>query len=213
MGCCPKIFLDFLQAPSPSIESIAAFPQPLKDLATRLTRSWGDNEQGYLAKMPLLGEAIVVTQPHSHRSILYMSAIVDKVINLGGVIFLSYHSVCLVVIVFFLPLHQLKVELDKLPEAKDQALGLFERIEEERAQFATKEKEYEDKLNKMGVELDASLSTELRLREEIDTLRVQGDRANMRAEMEKKNAEKERARVEEERATLSRLWKRLRKPT
>lgn len=75
----------------------------------------------------------MVTQPHSHRSILYMSAIVDKVINLGGVIFLSYHSVCLVVIVFFLPLHQLKVELDKLPEAKDQALGLFERIEEERA--------------------------------------------------------------------------------
>lgn len=53
-------------------------------------------------------------------------------------------------------LSQVKIELDKMLEAKDRALGLFESIEKERVQFVEKEKEYEVKLNKMGVELNGA---------------------------------------------------------
>lgn len=48
-------------------------------------------------------------------------------------------------------------------EAKDQAIALYQGMEVEGARYVAKEKEYEDKLKKMGMELDASLSTELGL--------------------------------------------------
>lgn len=75
--------------------------------------------------MPLR-EAIVIAQLHSHHSVLYMSTVVDKVISLDDVVFRSCYLAYLVMIPFFLILHQLKSELDKLLEAKDQVLGLYE---------------------------------------------------------------------------------------
>lgn len=91
---------------------------------------------------------------------------------------------------FFLTLHQLKAELDKLLEAKDQALGLYKSMEEERVQFMAKENEYQDKFNKMGMELNLSLSSELKLQEEIEALRIWGEKANQRAKVEKMKAKR-----------------------
>lgn len=61
----------------------------------------------------------------------------------------------------------MKAELDKLLEAKDQVLGLYERMEIECAQFVAKERNYEDRLNKMVEELDAKLTSELKLLDKL----------------------------------------------
>lgn len=68
MGHHPEIFLDFPWAPSPSRETTATFSQLLRDLAILLTRSWGENEHGFLIKMPL-GKAIVTKQLYTHHSV------------------------------------------------------------------------------------------------------------------------------------------------
>lgn len=57
-------------------------------------------------------------------------------------------------------------------EARDHALILYNSMEVERVRYAAKEKEHEDKLNKMDVKLNTNLSSELKLREEIEALRV-----------------------------------------
>lgn len=48
-------------------------------------------------------------------------------------------------------------------EAKDQALDLYENMKAKQAQFAAKEKEYEDWLNRISVELEAKSASELSL--------------------------------------------------
>lgn len=82
-------------------------------------------------------------------------------------------------------LEQLKAELDKLIEAKDEALSLYQGMERE--QFAVKERDYEDRLDKMGAKLNFKLDLEERLMEEIGVLRAQAKEASQRAEVEKKN--------------------------
>ncbi|XP_022868713.1 uncharacterized protein LOC111388256 [Olea europaea var. sylvestris] len=123
----------------------------------------------------LVGEAIVTAQLHGHRSILYMTSMADKV----------------------------KVKLDKLLEGKDQAVKLYESMNEEKANFAAKEEDYRGQLQKMGEELNAVLTSEQNLQDEVVSLKICGEKANKRAEMEKKRAEKERARAEELRAQVS----------
>lgn len=81
-----EIFLDFLWALSLSRKTTATFALSLWDLAILLTRSWDEREQGYLPEMPL-GEPIVTAQLHSHHSVLYMSAVADKVISSDSLIF------------------------------------------------------------------------------------------------------------------------------
>lgn len=58
-------------------------------------------------------------------------------------------------------LSQVKVELDKMLEAKDQAMKLYESMEAGRVGFIEKGREYKDRLNKMGVELKAKSVSEL----------------------------------------------------
>lgn len=139
----------------------------------------------------------MIAQLHSHHSILYMSTVVDKVISLDDVVFRSCYLAYLVMIPFFFILHQLKSELDKLLEAKDQVLGLYESMEKEQPQFAAKEKEYGDKLNKIGMELNTSLSSKLKLQEENEALKIWGQKANQRAEVKKMKTEEERAQSKE----------------
>lgn len=91
----------------------------------------------------------------------------------------------------------MKVELEKMLEAKDQAVALYKGTEVEWARYVAKEKEYKDQLNKMGMELNASLSYEQRLQEEIKALRVWEEKANQRAELEKQRAHEEHARIRE----------------
>ncbi|XP_022878698.1 uncharacterized protein LOC111396511 [Olea europaea var. sylvestris] len=165
LGHRPEIFLDYLRASSPSREVTAALSPPLHDSANLLTKSWGEREQGFLNEMPI-GEALVTTQLHSHRSILYMTTVADKV----------------------------RFELDKLMEAKDQALNLYNNMEAERAQFAIKEKESEEKLNMMGFNLNSRLEMEEKWMGEIRALR---EEAGRRVESEKKMIEEERVRTEE----------------
>lgn len=57
----------------------------------------------------------------------------------------------------------MKVELEKMLEAKDQAIALYQGMEVDGARYVAKEKKFEDKLKKMGMELDASLSIKLGL--------------------------------------------------
>lgn len=134
VGHHPDIFLDVLQAPSPSWESISAFPPPLRDFATLLTRSWNEQEQNFLVEMPV-GKVIIFAQLHSHRSVLYMMSMAKKVNSLWAV--RIRFSICSVgPIIFFLGV---KVELDKM-QAKEQAMGLYESMEAERPRFATKER-------------------------------------------------------------------------
>ncbi|XP_022897829.1 stress response protein nst1-like [Olea europaea var. sylvestris] len=87
-----------------------------------------------------------------------------------------------------------KSELDKLMEAKDQALNLYNSMKAERAQFAIKEKEYKEKLNMMGFELNSRLEIEEKWMGKIRALREEADR---RAKVEKKRIEEERVRTEE----------------
>lgn len=51
-------------------------------------------------------------------------------------------------------LHQVKADLDKMLKAKNRALSLYKSMEVEMAKFAEKEKEYEDRLSNIGVELE-----------------------------------------------------------
>lgn len=60
-------------------------------------------------------------------------------------------------------LDKLKVKFDKLLKAKDHALSLYQGMERKKAQFAVKEKDYKDILNKMGVELNSKLDLEVKL--------------------------------------------------
>lgn len=161
-----------------------------------------------MAEMPF-GDAIVTIQLHSHCFVLYMSTMADKGINSDSVIFRSSYLAYLVMIPFFLILHQLKAELDKLLEAKDKALDPYESMEKEQTQFAAKEKEYEDKFNKMGMKLNASLSSELKLQEEIEALKVWEEKANQRTEAEKMKAEEKWARYEE---AIKKVRRRMKEP-
>lgn len=95
-------------------------------------------------------------------------------------------------------LSQVKAELDKMLEAKDQAMKLYEGIEAERVGFVEKEKEYGDRLNKMGVELEANAASELNLLDDNKALKIRGENANERVAVKKKRAEDERALTEEE---------------
>lgn len=61
---------------------MAVLPPSLRNLANLLTRSWGEKEQSFLAKIPI-GEAIIINQFHRDRSILYMMAMANKVIPLN----------------------------------------------------------------------------------------------------------------------------------
>lgn len=54
-----------------------------------------------------------------------------------------------------------------------------------------KERDYEDRLDKMGAELNFKLNLEERLREEIRVLRAQAKEASQRAEVENKKFEYE----------------------
>lgn len=79
----------------------------------------------------------------------------------------------------------MKSELDKLIEAKDQAFNLYNSMEAEKAQFALRENEYEEKLNQMGIELNSRLDVEERLMEEIKALRASEEEARAPAEEER----------------------------
>lgn len=57
-------------------------------------------------------------------------------------------------------------------EAKDQALGLYENMKAKQAQFAAKEKEYEDWLNRISVELEAKSASELSLIEVLQHMQL-----------------------------------------
>lgn len=70
----------------------------------------------------------------------------------------------------------MKAELDKMVEAKEQAVGLYESIKAERVMFSIKEREYEDRLNKMGVELEVKSASELRLLDDNAVLKTWGGR-------------------------------------
>lgn len=96
----------------------------------------------------------------------------------------------------------IKAELDKILEARDQTLNLYNNMEAKRAQFAAKENECKDRLNKMGIELNASLDNELRLGEEIKALEIWEKEASQRSDVEKKKAEEEKARAEVEKAKI-----------
>lgn len=60
-------------------------------------------------------------------------------------------------------------------KVKNQAMGLYEGIEAERVSFREKEKEYDDCLNKMAVELEVKSTSELRLMDDNEVLRVWGE--------------------------------------
>lgn len=70
-------------------------------------------------------------------------------------------------------------------------MGLYQSMEKKQAQFKADKKEYEDKFNKMDVELDAKMAFKLKLLEEIEAMNVQEEKANQRAEIEEKKAKKE----------------------
>lgn len=57
-------------------------------------------------------------------------------------------------------------------EIKNQALNLFENMEAKDARFVGKEKEYEDYLNKIGVEVEVNSILELSLMDEVMALRM-----------------------------------------
>lgn len=57
-------------------------------------------------------------------------------------------------------------------EAKDQALDLYENMKAKQAQFAAKEKEYEDWLNRISVELEAKSASELSLIEVLQHMQL-----------------------------------------
>lgn len=82
----------------------------------------------------------------------------------------------------------MKAELDKPLEAKDQALGLYEKIEMKQAKFAVKERDCEDRLKKMGNELNAELTSELQFLDDNVALKAWRKKANQKAEAEKKKA-------------------------
>ncbi|XP_022848721.1 uncharacterized protein LOC111371033 [Olea europaea var. sylvestris] len=58
-------------------------------------------------------------------------------------------------------------------------------MEAEKAQFALREKEYEEKLNQMGIELNSRIDVEERLMGEIRVLRASEKEARARAEEER----------------------------
>lgn len=98
-------------------------------------------------------------------------------------------------------------------EAKDQAVALYEGMEAERARYVAKEKEYEDKLNKMDVELDTRLSIEIRLGEEIEVLKAWEKRlVNRRRSRRTKMKQRELGWKRRE-LRSRRLLKRLKRPT
>lgn len=55
---------------------------------------------------------------------------------------------------YLLTFYQIKAEVDKMLEVRDRAMGLYENMKEERAQFVAKEEDYESRLSKMSEELD-----------------------------------------------------------
>lgn len=100
-------------------------------------------------------------------------------------------------------LSQVKVELDKMVEAKDQAMKLYESMKGERVGFIEKEKDYKDRLNKIGVELEAKSISKLSLMDNNKFLKRMGENVNEWATMEKKKAKDEWTLAEEERAQAS----------
>lgn len=72
------------------------------------------------------------------------------------------------------PTDVVNAELDKMLKAKNQAIGLYESMEAERAKFAAKERVYEDLPNKMGKELEAKSTSELRLLDNNRALKIWG---------------------------------------
>lgn len=79
-------------------------------------------------------------------------------------------------------------------------MGLYESMKAERAHFTTKESDYEDRFNKIGVEVEAKAASELTLLDDNKALKIRRDKASQRMEVEKRRAKEERARAEEERA-------------
>lgn len=93
-------------------------------------------------------------------------------------------------------------------EMKNQTMSLYESMEAEKVTFGQKEKEYEDHLNKMGIELEAESASELRLMDDNEALKVWGDKAYQRAVAEKKMADDEHVRAQDERARAEEAGKR-----
>lgn len=91
----------------------------------------------------------------------------------------------------------MKAELDKMHEARDQAINLYESLDLEMVKLAEKENEYIDRLNKMGVKLEAKSAFELRLLDDNEALKVRGEGATERVTADKKKAEEECARANE----------------
>lgn len=91
----------------------------------------------------------------------------------------------------------MKAELDKMVEAKEQAVGLYESIKVERVSFSIKEREYEDRLIKMGVELEVKSASELRLLDDNAVLKTWGEEVAQKAEVEQQRVEEECARCRE----------------
>lgn len=143
VGRRPEVLLDFLWAPSSARESVATLPYPLREFAVLMIRSWNDKEQHFLNEMPI-GENVLTAWLYCHRAALHlhMSSVVDKV----------------------------KTKLDSMLELKAKAEKLFTEVEAERLAFAKERRGYEDRLNKMGEELDACLSTEHKLLDENKAL-------------------------------------------
>lgn len=94
-------------------------------------------------------------------------------------------------------------------EVKNQAMSLYESMEEEKARFGVKEKESKDRSNKMGIEWEAKSTFELRLMDDNEALKIWGDKACQRAIAEKKRVDNEQARAEEERARADEATKKV----
>lgn len=137
--------------------------------------------------MPI-GENVLATQLYCHRAVLHMSSVVDKVKFYFQHVVLRVND-CFTYISCYLHVSQVKAELDSVQEFKAKAEKLFTEVETERAAFAEERRGYEDRLNKMGVELNASLSTEHKLLDENKALQIWGEKPNSQAELEKKRAD------------------------
>lgn len=59
-------------------------------------------------------------------------------------------------------------------EAKDQAIKVYEDMETKMAWFAEKEREYKDRLNRMGIKLETKAAFELNLLDDNKGLKICG---------------------------------------
>lgn len=107
----------------------------------------------------------------------------------------------------------MKAKLDKMLEVKNQAVGLYESMEVNKMRFTEREREYEDCLTKMGIELEAKLALELRLMDDNEVLKMPEKKACQRVATAKKKAEEERAWAEEERTRADDVVKRAEEAT